>query len=329
MASCLQAHNVYLGCDPELFVVRNGKVIGGEKVISENGLPYMSRKDPTKPWGGTMDDTKCKFVLDGVQIEMTTSPFSCREVMGDTIACAFATLKEHLKKYDAKPCFDAVVEVDPEEMATLSEKARIFGCAPSENIYGPQPIEVDPTVYLKRAAGGHIHLGLFNPIFAGIDSKIDYRTRLVPILDILVGNTSVMVDRDPGAVERRKAYGRAGEFRLPKHGLEYRTLSNFWIKDYRLLSFVMGLSRLSVAVLGSTLQRTMFDNPKYRGIAEYAQYLDQPDYEAELLKKVDIEQIRAAINKNDLDLAQKNFEGVKAFLADHVRRHGFELGDCA
>ena len=42
---------------------------------------------------------------------------------------------------------------------------------------------------------------------------------------------------------RRQFYGLAGEFRLPPHGLEYRTLSNFWLYHRSLAHLVFGVAR--------------------------------------------------------------------------------------
>ena len=71
----------------------------------------------------------------------------------------------------------------------------------------------------------------------------------VKILDIVVGNTCVIMDRAPSQVERRKVYGRAGEYRLPAHGIEYRTLSNFWLRSYQLTHLVFSLARFAINIL--------------------------------------------------------------------------------
>lgn len=274
---------ITLGCDPEFFFQKDGKVIGSEKVLMDKIYPYSSMR---------------AFVIDGVQVELNPAPSTCRQTLSGNILAAFTALKENLAlKGDVTACFSAVVDVNKDELDSLSDKAKVFGCAPSFNADGgTHAISVDPRTYLKRSAGGHIHLGL--------DSTLrPHAVRIVPILDCLVGLPFVMIDRDPEAAERRKVYGRAGEYRLPKHGLEYRTLSNVWLRSYQLMSLAMATARQACAVIYFT---TM--------IAPYGGW----DAEYDLMKRVDLAKVREAINTNDLSLAREQFEGVAAFIHDHV-----------
>ena len=49
-----------LGCDPELFFSKGGKIVGSEKVLPEDGLTNTPR------WAGEL--THKGVVLDGVQV---------------------------------------------------------------------------------------------------------------------------------------------------------------------------------------------------------------------------------------------------------------------
>lgn len=297
---------VSLGCDPELFLTsKGGYIIGSERVIPEEGLADMPYKDMAYYTPVQRKFSRYKTVRDGVQIELNPNPSTCRQSLAGEISGCFMLLNNHLLTLPhTKVTFRALVTVRKKELDGLSEKSRLLGCAPSKNLYDPgASITIDPFTYRKRSAGGHIHLGL-----------LDYTQRPLPadrlcaLMDILVGNTCVLIDRDPHAIERRKVYGRAGEYREPSHGFEYRTLSNFWLKHYHLMSFVMGLSRLAVQVLDNTVA------PKgYNGWR---------DAESALLSLVDMQRIKKAINTNNLALAAKNFEGVRHFIDQHVPRIG-------
>lgn len=67
---------------------------------------------------------------------------------------------------------------------------------------------------------GHISIGWDNPTQ---EQQID----MIKAMDATVGLESVLLDTD---TERKKLYGKAGCFRFREYGIEYRSLSNFWIK---------------------------------------------------------------------------------------------------
>lgn len=124
---------------------------------------------------------------------------------------------------------------------------------------------------------------------------------LIQLLDIIVGNTGVMLDREPLAPERRRYYGRAGEYRLPDHGIEYRVLSNWWARAYPMASFVWGMTRLAGSIfLGGNAITPV------------------PVYREKLLSLIDIEKVRRAINENNLLLAKANWAIVRDFIDGHV-----------
>lgn len=286
----IQIAPVSLGSDPEAFLQLNGLIVGSERYVPEEGLQSY-----------TMGP---KVVRDGVQIELSLRPSRRREMLGADISSAFNTLWQRINGVEGvKTCFDPVVDITETELNSLSDKSRQFGCAESFNLYGLPGPEADASKYLKRSAGGHVHMGLQYPIFSTVSDK-DERKRLIALMDIIVGNTSVLIDRDPWAAERRKNYGKAGEYRLPVHGAEYRTLSNFWLTSYPLFSLVMGLTKLAVSVLHTDLQ-------------------DGTGFEKELTDKVDFDTMIKAIQENDLLLAHKTWNVVAGF----IDKHGHGLGD--
>lgn len=78
-----------------------------------------------------------------------------------------------------------------------------------------------------RSCGGHIHVGYTNP-----DDNTS--EMLIRCLDLYLGVPSILLDND---TERRKLYGKAGAFRFKDYGIEYRTLSNFWIQSEELVNW--------------------------------------------------------------------------------------------
>lgn len=276
-----------LGCDPEAFFSKNGKIIGSEKVMPEGGVIYRHGVTTLN----ANPNGENRVIVDGVQFELNPLPSQCRESLSFNIQQCFSNLSKRLqlKQYKGiKADFSQLIEVDKDEFDSLSGACKVFGCMPSKNVYGEiNVIKVDPKEYRIRCAGGHIHLGNVGDL---VLDKLGEK-ELIQLLDVIVGNTCVLLDRDPGNVERRKVYGRAGEYRTPKWGIEYRTPSNFWLRSYPLMSFVMGLSRLAVNILHS----------------------GDKHYDA-IMKKVKIDDIRKAINENDFELAYKNFSKIKTTL---------------
>ncbi len=278
-----------LGCDPEFFFKNKGGIIGAEKVLKKNGLYTYDAAQHSA--------VDSKIIIDGVQAELNPRPNTCREVLANEIRSCFKTLDIQLKAKAAEgiSCdFSQNIEISKEELESLDKENQRFGCAPSKNTGKSKApklslASVDATKHLKRCAGGHIHIGhneipqLKNLIMWNPEAMVD-------VLDVLVGNTCVLIDRDKGNVERRKLYGRAGEFRLPKHGLEYRTPSNFWLKSYQLMSLVFGLARTAVELIGHPTD-------------------GRKNYDL-LMSLVDMKDIHKAINKNDYKLAMANFKKI-------------------
>jgi hypothetical protein len=97
-----------------------------------------------------------------------------------------------------------------------------IGCDPDFSAYTKQQ---NPEIKLKcgkRYAGGHVHVGLPDE-----DTK-DYVVVLgiVKALDYLFLDMIVREDLDQ---DRKMVYGTPGRFRFKEYGLEYRSLSNFWL----------------------------------------------------------------------------------------------------
>ena len=267
-----------LGCDPEIFLKKYGHVVGSETVLDK--------------------DTE-NVIRDGVQAELNPFPSACRTLMMGAIRTCFSELAVKADRKKVKVSNDVTVQVSQRHYKTLTEDSKQFGCMPSFNTHTDEVslMQLDPAEYLYRSAGGHIHIGesMFdNKVNAVVhDSK-----KLVDVLDVIVGNTMVLLDRDDGNVERRKHYGQAGEYRKPKHGTEYRVLSNFWLRGTPLMSLAFGLVRHGVLLCEAGLR-------------------------PQLLKLVDMEDIIKAINDNDKVLAQKNFDKIKQFLVDSAPCGGF------
>lgn len=285
-----------LGCDPEIFITRiAGTVrkrvaaVGSERIVPE---PQVT------------DDMPPRVTRDGVQVELhVPGNTACREALAGQVSRAMSTLSALVTKARATRrdpsiaiSFQPLVTLTRGDISRLSPEARELNCKPSRNAYGREQVWRDGSIYPIRTASGHLHLG--NSLFT--KNMID-PDEGVKVLDLLVGIPCVLVDQDPAQKIRRETYGRAGEYRLPKHGVEYRVPSNFWLQDYKMLSMVFGLAKLAMAVCEGFVPNNA---------NKWA--VDQ------LLSKVDFAKVEQAINENNVDMALQIYkESIRPF-ADRI-----------
>jgi len=122
-----------------------------------------------------------------------------------------------LKPYGYKLVAKSSARYELEELD--NEIAKLFGCDPSFCTY-TNGITIVPganDVDNLRCSGFHIHFGW--------ESKFreeDYK-KFIMLCDIFLGLPSLIVDKDK---ERRLIYGSLGDYRLPEHGVEYRTMGS-------------------------------------------------------------------------------------------------------
>lgn len=193
-----------IGCDPEIFLMQGGKY------KSAVGLIGGSKHKPL-----AIDKGGFAILEDNVAVEFNTKPANSFEEFRDGIYKVLDHLREKLTGYEFSTA--SAVSFPKEELNT--PEAQEFGCEPDydawrmcEN-YKPQAADKN-----LRSAGGHIHVG------SPIAKKRSADT--IRAMDLFLGVPSVVMD---SGKERRELYGKAGAFRPKPYGVEYRTLSNFWI----------------------------------------------------------------------------------------------------
>jgi hypothetical protein len=116
--------------------------------------------------------------------------------------------------------------------------AQEFGCDPDFCAWTDGKMNIKPPLPTDglRSAGGHLHTGYELTPFAksiGV-TRQDIGMELIKAYDYYLGVPSIIMDRD---LFRRRLYGKAGAFRAKPYGVEYRTLSSFWLKDLDLIDW--------------------------------------------------------------------------------------------
>jgi len=316
MRRLIETISPLIGADPEFFFSKRGKIVESNKIIPKDGLiedyDYFNGIDLTKL-------SKC--TVDGVQAELNPRARTCRQGCAREYISLFKKLQQVMTDKKIDFCSKSVIHLSDKELLKLSEESRVFGCEPSINNYTNKEseISVNPNIYGLRSAGGHIHIGARD--FSDLKECINTHHRmLVKILDLVLGNTCVMIDRDPNQKERRKVYGKAGEYRLPEHGLEYRTLSNFWLRSYQTMSMIYGFTRLAVSIgynIWYEENYCSWHRKKYPNSNNIPKDVDRSDFR-DFLENVNEDDVKQAINENDFDLAKENWDKIKYDLVDMV-----------
>jgi hypothetical protein len=199
-----------LGSDPEVFLQdKAGNPISAIGYI--NADKWNPMQIPDMPDGYTLQE-------DNVSLEYGIPPAASADEFVQHINAVMAKSLDYLPELS----FSKLSCIVFPESQMQHPMAHIFGCEPDFNAWtcdvNPKP---EPPHPLMRSAGGHIHV----------------ETKRAPLevvrnMDLFLGVPSVLMDNGE---MRKQLYGKAGAFRAKSYGVEYRTLSNFWIFDEALI----------------------------------------------------------------------------------------------
>lgn len=237
LSKSLSGNNVTIGSDPEIFV-RDEK---------ENLIPAFEFLPKRKNAVLSLDSVQCynnKVYWDGFQAEFDTWSGECLAWQVDSIRQGLKTVLDEARKHNPKAKLSTkVVEyLDFETLDNTSDEHAAFGCDPVLNVYGHKGVSgLSPKEIPYRSAGGHIHFGTSN------ENK-DKVEKSIKALDAILGVACVSLFGDMDDPMRRQMYGLAGEYRLPKHGIEYRVLSNTWLCHPLITNIVFDLARKALKI---------------------------------------------------------------------------------
>lgn len=201
--------NVTIGSDPELFLIDSS----GNAVSSE-GLIGGDKESPRQ-----LSDKGHAVQEDNVMVEFNIPPVIDEDSFVRELDFCLSEI-DKLTEYD----LDIVSSKEFSKEQLSTPQAEMFGCSPDFTVWNGSMNDTPTPPEFLRFAGGHIHVGFDEP---------DIRTcdELVKALDLFLGVPAVIMDDD---TRRKEFYGSAGRFRDTSYGVEYRTLSNFWLKSEEL-----------------------------------------------------------------------------------------------
>jgi hypothetical protein len=205
--------DVTRGTDPEVFL----KDSSG-KFVSAIGKIGGTKKKPLPVNGVFIQE-------DNVLAEFNTPPTSKFTEFSDYIQRGKDAISNRAGK-------GINVEIVPyaffDEDQLQHPLAQEAGCTPDDNCWTMQTnIAPDLSSQTLRTASGHIHIGYKNP-------TVSVSQKIAQVADLFCAVPSVLMsDETP----RRELYGKMGTVRFKPYGVEYRTLSNFWLKSEELITW--------------------------------------------------------------------------------------------
>lgn len=230
---------ILVGCDPEVFVKQGGIF------RSAHGLIKGDKKNPQKVNRGAVQ-------VDGMALEFNIDPAKSEDEFSLNVNEVLSLMKKMVPAYEvvATP----VAHFDAAYLKAQPEEAKELGCDPDfcawNGMANPRPDGDRP----MRTASGHVHIGWTNGAMIEDASHQNDCNLVVKNLDFFLGLASLEYDTE---IERREMYGKAGACRYKPYGVEYRTLSNAWLKSEALMRWVY---RATVAGVKATMDgRLLFE----------------------------------------------------------------------
>lgn len=214
-----------LGTDPEIFLCdQTGKHISVIGYI--NADKWHPMQIPGMAEGFTLQE-------DNVALEYGVPPAASAQELFDNIDAVMKKSLEYLPNLSFSRLSCTVFDKDQ----LLTPQAHIFGCEPDFNAWTcePNPPPNPPHPFM-RSAGGHIH----------VETK-EHPLDVVKAMDLFLGVPSVLMDKGE---KRKQLYGKAGAHRPKPYGVEYRTLSNFWIFEKKYMDWVWNSTEKALSNLG-------------------------------------------------------------------------------
>lgn len=228
----LEDEGVGVGADPEIFAVDKDGIhrsligkLGGSKAV------------PLKTKHGWVQE-------DNVAGEFNTPPAYSEDEFVMNITNVLGDISELLIPLDLS------IDISPialfEETELQHELAKIAGCDPDFNgwdLIVNTPPNLSAT--RERSGAGHLHIS-----WSKIEEDPFHCVNLSRVMDITAGAPSILMDDD---TRRRELYGKASCHR-PKfksngdayNGIEYRTLSNFWLKSEKSIRWAYNTVRQAI-----------------------------------------------------------------------------------
>ena len=228
------SRKILVGADPEIFVLN-----GDNALVSAFGMNAGTKYKPLIVDSGAIQ-------VDGMALEYNIDPASSEKEFVDKNRTVLALLSGTLPANHALAYGVTTAHFGAAYIAAQLPEARELGCDPDYNAYTGE-VNAKPDVDTPfRTAAGHFHVGFCEGSDPNNSGHRIMCNDLIRELDVFLGIPSVLLDSD---TDRRSLYGAAGACRYKSYGVEYRTLSNFWVGNDMLSAWVYRQVQLAVESL--------------------------------------------------------------------------------
>ena len=223
---------ITLGSDPELHIQeRNtGKIVSALRILNQT-------KENPIPLG-----KDAKMYADNVLIECAFDPAPSYEQIVERYRVVFQRMQKKLGR-QYRLLAKAAHVYDEDELA--DPRAKEIGCTPSLDAY--KRCVHHPAPFKDGLRTTSMHLHIWNKRYReepeGKLMTMPSREAAVRLLDIYVGCSSILFDKDETSHTRRRLYGSAGNFRATDGGIEYRVLGSYGLRTPELTKLVWDLVR--------------------------------------------------------------------------------------
>jgi hypothetical protein len=233
--ACIDGVNYLLGCDPELFIFDKEN----QEYVGAHGLVPGTKSEPHFFEDGSM------VQVDGLAAEFGIAPAETEQEFVDKILSVKQRLQTIIGSRYELHSVPHVVFSEYQMSQQLPENLAL-GCEPDFNAWTMTANSAPEAPRLMRSGGGHIHIGLGVDLPIDSEDHFNHCALLVRQLDATVGLCSTMWDKD---TVRRSIYGKPGAFRPKSYGLEYRTPSNAWVANEKLIRIVYKFTLKAIEAL--------------------------------------------------------------------------------
>lgn len=224
-----------IGSDPELMLSKEGSIVSAIPVVKHDKHNRLDLGD-----GHVL-------YYDNTMIETCIPPASSKQDFVENIR---GTYKKISKAIGSEYQMIAIPSHSFSKEECEHPDAMLSGCDPEFDCYSRKMCFPPSFKNQLRSGGGHIHLGRDD--FKQIDPEqcdrdefligVDSKRAMIKLMDLFVGVPMVLIDNSSSAIARKELYGKAGRFRPTSYGVEYRTLSNFWLSSPALAGLVYDLT---------------------------------------------------------------------------------------